>query len=85
MCIDSSSGALVIGTEATFHNDPRPRVRPGPMEGLDSPPFECVALYIATQADAGKTGIATEQMTYLQVETRADGPSILHPSLNPGS
>uniref|UniRef100_A0A7S1EJ73 Nudix hydrolase domain-containing protein n=2 Tax=Hemiselmis andersenii TaxID=464988 RepID=A0A7S1EJ73_HEMAN len=65
MCIDSASGALVVGTEAVYHNDPRPKYKPGPLESLDD--FEAVAIYIATQAEAGGTEAGVDEQTYLQI------------------
>ena len=64
-CIDSGSGSLVLGIEATYSDDPRPRVAPGPTINLDS--YESVAFYIATQAHASRSDVGVDDLEYLQV------------------
>jgi len=64
-CIDSGSGSLVLGVEATYSDDHFPRVAPGPAIDLDS--YESVAFYIATQAQASRADTAIDDIEYLQV------------------
>jgi hypothetical protein len=64
-CIDSGSGSLVLGVEATYSDDPRPRASPGPTIDLDS--YETVAFYLATQAQASRSDVAVDAIEYLQV------------------
>lgn len=65
VCKDSGSGSLVLGVEATYSDDSRPRAAPGPTIDLDS--YESVAFYIATQAQASRSDAATDDIEYLQI------------------
>ena len=65
VCIDSGSGSLVLGVEATYSDDSRPRAAPGPTIDLDS--YESVAFYLATQAQATRSDVATDDIEYLQI------------------
>jgi len=64
-CIDSGSGALVVGFEATYSDEARPRSAPGPTIDLDS--HECVCFYLATQAQATRSDASINDIEYLQV------------------
>ena len=66
-CLDSGSGSLVLGFEATYSDDSRPRVGAGPCINLDS--YESVAFYLASQAPHGsvRSDADVDDIEYVQI------------------